>query len=362
MREDTNGTLTHNGRYTDFAPLPVMETTVEEVPLTQNTAMDELSADEFEPQEYEETMKVDAAVAKKARMLVKAAAKNEDDEADMTMPSPAVESEEQSPQSSQQSIEDANSTFPVPVETPRPVSPLDTAVSVPAVKQPQKLSKKNKAVMSPRVRRDMTVAHQVQEQCRQLCISLFLRKQSPVRSLGFTSAIRGEGKSFLSAIAARELAKDSRDPVTLLECNWDNPGFHDYFHLPQTPGLAEWLRGECSEMAIRHEVDQNLTVIPAGNGRRDAVKLVQQIQQQHLHSLFASANELLIVDLPPVMASAYGMLAASLVESLVIVVRAGVTPGHVVVETCTQLKDAAVYGLLLNQVQSQVPAWMRQME
>ena len=62
------------------------------------------------------------------------------------------------------------------------------------------------------------------------------------------------------------------------------------------------------------------------------------------------------------MASAYGTLAASLVESLVVVVRAGVTSGHVVVETCTQLKDAAVYGLLLNRVQSQVPGWLRQME
>lgn len=357
MREDTNGTLTHNGRYTDISSLSVMETSVEESPVVTSDTMDEFDADAMEPREA--TMKVDAVVAKKARMLVKAEAEKEEDGAKDASPVTASDVEGQS---SRQPSDDIHSAFQVPVETPRPISSLDTAVSVPAVKQPQKLSKKNKGAMSPEVSRNIAVAHQVQEQCRQLCISLFLREQSPVRSLGFTSAIRGEGKSFISAIAARELAKDSLEPVTLLECNWDNPSFHDYFHLPQTPGLAEWMRGECSEMAIRHEVDQNLTVIPAGNGRRDAVKLLQQIQQQNLHSLFANAHELLIVDLPPVMASAYGALAASLVETLVVIVRAGVTPGHVVVETCAQLKDAAVYGLLLNQVQSQVPGWLRQME
>ena len=158
------------------------------------------------------------------------------------------------------------------------------------------------------------MAQKIREQCRQLCVSLFFREQSPVRSLGFTSSLHGEGKSFLAMIAAAELAKDSPEPVTLLECNWEHPYFHTHFGFAPTPGLAEWLRGECSEMAIRHQISDNLTAIPAGDGRKDAVKLLQHIRQQNLLNIFGCVDESLIVDLPPIMTSAYGVLAASNVE------------------------------------------------
>ncbi len=227
------------------------------------------------------------------------------------------------------------------------------------MKAPQKPGKRPKS--DSRARKDAAMAQKIREQCRQLCVSLFFREQAPVRSLGFTSSLRGEGKSFLAMIAAAELAKDSPEPVTLLECNWEQPYFHTHFGFAPTPGLAEWLRGECSEMAIRHQIDDNLTAIPAGDGRKDAVKLLHHIRQQKLLNIFGCVGESLIVDLPPIMTSAYGVLAASNVESLVVVVRAGVTPGTLVAETCEQLKDASVYGLLLNQVDSHVPRWIRQL-
>ena len=252
-------------------------------------------------------------------------------------------------------------TFPAEIETPLPPSLPATPypVGVPAVKVSQKKGKLQKA--HEKAKQDAALAQKIREQSRQLCVSLFFREQSPIQSLGFTSSLRGEGKSFLAMLAASELAKDSSEPVTLLECNWENPIFHSHFGFAPTPGLAEWLRGECSEMAIRHHIGNNLTVIPAGNGHRDAVKLLQQIQQKKLSNIFGSAGELLIVDLPPVMSSAYGVLAASNVETLVVVVRAGITPGALVAETCAQLKEASVYGLLLNQVQSQIPRWIRQL-
>ncbi len=244
---------------------------------------------------------------------------------------------------------------PLPPSLPTPSYP----VSVPSVKLPQKKGKLQK--VDEKVKQDAVLVQTIREQCRQLCVSLFFREQSPIHSLGFTSSLRGEGKSFLALLAASELAKDSSEPVTLLECNWENPYFHRHFGFAPTPGLAEWLRGECSEMAIRHQVGDNLTVISAGNGHRDAVKLLQHIQRKKLQNIFGCTGELLVVDLPPIMTSAYGVLAANNVETLVVVVRAGVTPGALVAEACAQLKDASVYGLLLNQVRSQVPRWMRQL-
>jgi Mrp family chromosome partitioning ATPase len=232
--------------------------------------------------------------------------------------------------------------------------PLPPDITVDTKKTPRK-----KPQLAVSNKRGAVQARMLQEHCRQLCLSLFYREQAPIRSLGFTSSIAGEGKSFVAAVTAQGLARDSREPVTLVECNWDHPSQHEYFGIPATPGLAEWLCGTCEEEAIRYQVESNLTVIPAGHGAHNAVKLLQQIQQQGLLHLFAHAEGFYIIDLPPIITSGYGSLAASLPESLVLVVRAQVIPESMVVETCTQLRDVPIHGIILNQGDSRIPRWLR---
>lgn len=203
-------------------------------------------------------------------------------------------------------------------------------------------------------------ARGLQERCRQLCLDLFFDEHAPVRSLGFTSSVGREGKTFLAAVTAGALANDSSNPVTLVECNWKHPSLHEFYGFTSIPGLAEWLRKECSESDIRHKVSHNLTVIPAGDGKQDAVKLLQLIRQKGLMGTLAHSNDLLIMDLPAIVDTAYGSLAAGLVESLIIVVRAGMTPEALVTETCTQLNDLPIHGVILNRVESRIPRWLRQ--
>lgn len=201
----------------------------------------------------------------------------------------------------------------------------------------------------------------VREQCRRLCLSLFFREYDPVVSLGFTSAIHGEGRSLLAMTAAEALSRDSTYPVVLLECDWDNPGFHKLFGFPPTPGLAELLRGECNEGAIRYQVNRNLTVIPAGDSRQDAVRLLHYIRQVNLLHVIRHANELFIVDLPAVVPTAYGALAASIVDSLVMIIRAGVTSEMLVAEACAKLSNERIEGVVLNQTESHIPRWIQRL-
>jgi protein-tyrosine kinase len=235
-------------------------------------------------------------------------------------------------------------------------------VSLPDVVQPvSKPQKQGKGTRPGKLERDAANAYILREQSRQINLSLFFREHAPIRSLGFTSSLNGEGKSFLAMMTASLLANDSSVPVTLLECNWENPFLHQHFGFAATPGLAEWLRAECSEAAIRYQISRNLTVIPAGDGKRDAVRLLQQVRQRGLSNIAGLSKGLLVVDLPSIVTSAYGSLAASLVESLIIVVRAGVTPDIMLAETCTQLKALPVHGVILNQAASKIPHWIRQM-
>lgn len=195
-------------------------------------------------------------------------------------------------------------------------------------------------------------------QCGQLCVALFLDERNAVRSLGWTSAIDGEGKSFLARLAAGVMATEHALPVTLLECNWEHPCFAEVFELEPGPGLAEWIRGECELVAIRQAVSSNLTVIRAGDDKGETIRLLQQLRQRDVLDVLERPGEVLIVDLPSIVTTTCGTLAASIVESLIIVVRMGVTDAQDVAETCTRLKDLHIQGMVLNSIKSRIPRWL----
>jgi len=210
-------------------------------------------------------------------------------------------------------------------------------------------------------RRDQGGAHLLRDRCQKLCLSIFYREQAPVRTLGFTSALGGEGKTFLAMMVATVLAGDSGVPVTLLECNWEHPTLHEHFDLPRTPGVAEWLRGEAVAAQVRHQVGDNLFVVPAGDGRYDAVQLLRMVRERGALARLAGQYGFVVADLPPVTAAAYGAMAASLMDAVILVVRAGVTPDPLIQEAIGQLGSVRVEGVVLNQIESRIPGWLRQL-
>lgn len=241
-------------------------------------------------------------------------------------------------------------------------SPVNTKLPVAAaVDKNTSAQKSGKAAPELRLSKSMQAeVRKLQMQCRQLCVSMFFDERVAVRSVGFTSAIAGEGKSYLARMAAIVMATDLNIPVTLLECNWEHPCFDDLFSLQPGPGLAEWLRGECKLEAIRQPVSGNLTVIRAGDGKHDTVRLLKYLRKRGVLGLLDRPDEVLIVDLPSLVTVAYGRLAASIAESLIMVVRMGVTPDSFVSEATTYLKDLRVQGMVLNQAKRRMPRWLEE--
>src|SRR5437879_3119063 len=83
------------------------------------------------------------------------------------------------------------------VNTSYPVYP--TTASLITLDQNATGKKPGKAAPTPHLSTSQTAeARRLQMQCRQLCASVFLDERTTVRSLGFTSAIDGEGKSFMA--------------------------------------------------------------------------------------------------------------------------------------------------------------------
>lgn len=199
----------------------------------------------------------------------------------------------------------------------------------------------------------------LQRQCLKMALSIFAAAQ--VRSLGFTSAIAGEGKTFLASATAAALAKKANRPVVLVDCNWEHPSLHTLYNLPDAPGLAEWARGECELSEIRHQVAPMLTVIPAGMALGDNVNITRKLSAHSIDSLLIDMNEVMIADLPAVLTSAYGAQLAQELDAVTLVVRARTTWDSFVAEAHHELEDAQLEGVILNATQSRIPRWIQRM-
>lgn len=199
----------------------------------------------------------------------------------------------------------------------------------------------------------------LQDQVLHAALPLFFAEQNPLHSLGITSAVASEGKTLAALLFSNALATSSRRPVVLVECDWDRPTLSHDLNLPAAPGLAEWLRGTCDRSDIRHQVMSNLTVVPAGLGGADAMTALAELHRPELRERLADPDEIIILDLPSVLGSYYGKLAARLADALFLVVRAGSTPASFVARACDELKEMRVEGIILNQVQTRVPRWLQ---
>lgn len=213
----------------------------------------------------------------------------------------------------------------------------------------------------PRHGKSAIQARLLKERCRQLGLALFVDEHTTIQSLGITSTLEGEGKTFTALIMAQVLAEDGFAPVVLVDSNWEHPSVHEYFGIPSTPGLAEWLRGECSIEQIRYQIATTLTVIPAGDSKTDMVRLLRKLRDDGLVSSLTQHSDIVIVDLPAILTTAYGSLAASLPEALLMVTQAGSTPGPLLAEALGQISDLPLKSIILNQVESKIPRWIRQL-
>lgn len=245
-------------------------------------------------------------------------------------------------------VEDEKPTMTVRVVKPQFFASLVERNLPSTTKKPRALSERESSSIA-----------RLQAELLHVSLPLFFAESDPVHSLGITSAVPSEGKTLAALLVSHALATNSRRPVVLVECDWDRPTLSRDLDLPSSPGLSEWLRGTTDRSAIRHQIMPNLTVVPAGLGGADAMTSLAELQRPELRERLTDPDELLILDLPSVLGSYYGMLAARLAESLFLVVRAGSTPASFIKRASDELKELRVEGIILNQVHTRVPRWLQ---
>ena len=185
---------------------------------------------------------------------------------------------------------------------------------------------------------------------------LFPESGKPTKSILVTSAAPGDGKSFVSSNLAVSLALDKDRKVLLIDADVRRSEIHKVFGLNRTnKGICNFLtdRIPLSSLLVRTSL-KNLLVLPAGDLTHDSDELRSLEKLPKLFEEIATSygDYCVVVDSPPPkLASETGVLSR-LVDSIVIVVKAGVTKKEYVEDTLDLLDKEKIAGIVFNWYES----------
>ena len=211
------------------------------------------------------------------------------------------------------------------------------------------------------------------EAFRMLRTSLIWCEQGDqMKTLVVTSAAPGEGKTLTAANLAVTFAYDGLR-VLLIDCDVRRPKLHGLFQMSRAPGLMELLTpasigangveslsfdpgmgrtesGRAVTDVIRQSKIRGLSVLPCGALPTNASNLLSGVRMRVLLQELAKNFDLVILDTPPVLATADAGILASLADGVLLVVRAGQTDKVAAKRAYQQLVNvkARVVGTVLN--------------
>jgi Mrp family chromosome partitioning ATPase len=178
--------------------------------------------------------------------------------------------------------------------------------------------------------------------------------------IGVTSAVRGEGKTLLAYGLATTLAADLPESVALLELDFERPVMAAEMGLDPSPGLAEVVQMGAPLLAAGRPTHlPNLTVVPAGQVRGDQGPVAHAPVLRQVWPALVQFGSIIICDLPAVLVNPDTPLLARQMGTIVMAVRAGVTPAPLVDQALDQLDRSRVAGIVLNGEQHRLPRWIR---
>jgi capsular exopolysaccharide synthesis family protein len=194
---------------------------------------------------------------------------------------------------------------------------------------------------------------QFAEAFRVLQAAILLDNQTTSKVVAITSAMPGEGKTTMSVGLVRVAAMGGQKAI-VVDCDIRMRSVNTVLGIDPAEGLQQVLSGEkpWHEIVGRDE-QSGAHVLPAsgltskdlfGTGAMES--LIEELKQHY---------DLVVLDCAPVFAVADTRVVASLADAVVVVARAGKTPGRALAAAIAQLEiaGARVLGVALNRVDAQ---------
>jgi capsular exopolysaccharide synthesis family protein len=194
------------------------------------------------------------------------------------------------------------------------------------------------------------------EAYRQLRTSILLSTAGHApKSLLITSSLPSEGKTTTATNTAISLAQTGAK-VLIIDADMRRPRLHSVFNIENGDGLSTILSTELTESeilgVIKHDEGTKLNLLTSGPIPPNPAELIGSEQMANLLKLLQGHFTHLVVDSPPITSFTDGVLIASMVDGVILVVHAGKSSRQVVRRARQLLQDvgAKIFGVVLNNV------------
>jgi capsular exopolysaccharide synthesis family protein len=171
------------------------------------------------------------------------------------------------------------------------------------------------------------------------------------RVLLVSSTMQLEGKTMTSGNLAAILAKNEKD-ILVVDADMRRPSLHKLFHVPKEPGLSNFLMGEIDDLPIIATLIPNLFVVSSGNIPSHPAELLGSDRMREFLSLAKGRFSRIFIDSPPIMVVTDAVVLSTLVDAVILVVKAESTPRRAILETKNELVavNSDILGTVLNNV------------
>ena len=171
-----------------------------------------------------------------------------------------------------------------------------------------------------------------------------------LRTIAITSPNKGDGKSLTAANLALTMAQEFQQRVLLIDCDLRRPSVHRLFGLTEGPGLGDVLMSAAElDHALVALPEYHLTVLPAGLPPSRPAELLGSAAMRRILDTLRSRFDRILIDVPPVAPLADLHILAPMVDGLLMIVRAGITPKPAIERALAGLDASKVLGLVLNE-------------
>jgi len=173
--------------------------------------------------------------------------------------------------------------------------------------------------------------------------------ERPVRTISFTSATKGEGKTVASVNFAVVTAMSVGRRVLLVDCDMREPQVHRTLGLRPETGLAEVLTDQASLDDAIIKVDGiNLEVLPIRALAPNPSELLASPKMRQVVEELSRNYDTVVLDMPPALGLSDAKSLSELTDGMILVVRADKTSEEDVESALDVLDRRRILGLVLN--------------
>jgi len=176
------------------------------------------------------------------------------------------------------------------------------------------------------------------------------------KKIMITSSMPGEGKSFTSANLATAFAQDG-NKVLIVDCDMRKGRVHKIFEISNSKGLSNLLIDNIEKnykKYIKKTKIENLDVLPSGTIPPNPSELLNSEANKKLIDLLEKEYDYIIFDCVPINGLPDSLIMTNLVNKVMIVCAANVTPTELLQKTKTSLQnvDANIAGIIVNKTKT----------